>query len=343
VVHVPSALHTVRWGRLPARGATAVTTVAPGELFSLDTFSHEGALEDQGRDPLAFFAAHGIDAADVLPDLVAVAADLEHDAELDGPHFVTGPVFVTGAEPGDLLQIDVVELQRRCDYGVISDRHDKDVFAADEASRPAGSLEGLALVNTFCRVDGDVAVLDGDPRLRVPMRPFLGIIGVAANVAVEPHSAPPGLHGGNIDLRHLVAGTSLYLPVQVPGALLYAGDPHFVQGNGELASTALEAPLRATLRVHVHRGLPPLSGPVAVTPDAWMVCGLDVDLARAVRAASASAVTLLGGAGLHPDLALAWLSVAGDVEVTQVVDGVVGAHVVIPRTPGLAPLLPVGT
>ena len=93
---------------------------------------------------------------------------------------------------------------------------------------------------------------------------------------------------------------------------------------------------RTTARIH---GLGHLPGPRGVE----LLGGLDLDLARAVRAASASAVTLLGGAGLHPDLALAWLSVAGDVEVTQVVDGVVGAHIVIPRTPGLAPLLPIGT
>jgi acetamidase/formamidase len=99
-----------------------------------------------------------------------------------------------------------------------------------------------------------------------------------------------------------------------------------------LASTALEAPLRAFLRVHLHRNAPTPAGPVALTPDAWIVCGLDRDLGRAVRAASASAVTLLGGAGVSADLALAWLSVAGEVEVTQVVDGVLGAHVLIPRT-----------
>jgi acetamidase/formamidase len=337
--HVPASVATVRWGRLPARGAEAVATVAPGELFSIDTLSHEGALEDQGRDPLAFFAAHGVDAADVLADLLAVVADLAHDPRTDGPHFVTGPVRVIGAEPGDLLQIDVVELHRRCDYGVISDRHAKDVFAPDPASRPPGSLVSGELVSTFCTVDGELAALDGDPRLTVGVRPFLGIMGVAVDADEQPHSGPPGLYGGNIDLRHLVEGTSLFLPVQVPGALLYVGDPHFAQGNGELASTALEAPLRAVLRVQVHRAPPAVAAPVALTPDAWLVCGLDRDLGRAVRMASASAVALLGGAGVPADLALAWLSVAADVEVTQVVDGVLGAHVVIPRRPELA-LLP---
>lgn len=334
-LHVPASVQTVRWGRLPARGATAVAAVVPGELFSVDTLSHEGALEDQGRDPLAFFTGRGVAEAEVLRDLLAVVPELGHDPQYDGPHFVTGPVHVTGAEPGDLLQIDIVELHRRCDYGVISDRHAKDVFAADPASRPPGSLTSVELVSTFCQVDGEHATLAGDARLSVPVRPFLGIMGVAADADDEPHSGPPGSHGGNIDLRHLVAGTSLFLPVQVPGALLYVGDPHFAQGNGELASTALEAPLRAVLRVHLHRGAPVVTAPVAVTSKSWLVCGLDRDLGRAVRAASASAVRLLGGAGVPADLALAWLSVAADVEVTQVVDGVLGAHVVLPRAPDL--------
>lgn len=337
--HVPATVDTLRWGRLPSRTAAPVASVAPGELFTVDTLSHEGALEDQGRDPLAFFGSHGIAAEDVLPDLIAVAASLRRDPAVDGPHFVTGPVYVSGAEPGDLLQIDVVALDRRCDYGLISDRHTKDVFAADESTRPAGSLVGVDLVSTFCRVQHDIATLDGDARLRVAIRPFLGIVGIAPDTDTEPHSGPPGRHGGNIDLRHLLAGTSLYLPVQVPGALLYIGDPHFVQGNGELASTALEAPLRATLRVQVHRDAPLLTAPVARTPSSWIACGLDRDLGRAVRAASRSAVELLCGAGLTADLALAWLSVAGEVEVTQVVDGVLGAHVVLARDPAL-PLLP---
>ncbi|HEY3717917.1 MAG TPA: acetamidase/formamidase family protein [Jatrophihabitantaceae bacterium] len=337
--HIPSTVDTLRWGRLPARDAAAVAKVAPGETFSVDTLSHEGVLEDQGRDPLAYFRSRGVAEADVLPDLVTAIPSLSHDPAVDGPHLVTGPVFVDGAQPGDLLQVDIVGLERRTDYGVISDRHAKDVFAADESSRPAGMSSG-GLVSTFCRVEREHAVLEGDSRLRVPLAPFLGIVGVATDTPDEQHSGPPGRHGGNLDLRHLVAGTSLYLPVQVPGALLYAGDPHFVQGNGELASTALEAPLRATLRVHVHRDAPVLDAPVGVTPRAWIVCGLDRDLGRAVRAASAAAVRLLGGVGLTPDLALAWLSVAGDVEVTQVVDGVLGAHVVIPRNLDLLPEAP---
>jgi acetamidase/formamidase len=328
-LHVPSTAKTLRWGRLPSATAAPVAEVCPDTLFTVDTLSHEGALEDQGRDPAAFFSRYGVTP---LPDLLDALPHLNHDPRVDGPHLVTGPIHVDGARPGDLLQIDIVELERRTDYGVISDRHAKDVFAADPSSRPHSSLVGCDLVSTFCRVVDGLAVLDGDQRLRVPVAPFLGIVGVAPDSPDEPHSGPPGPYGGNLDLRHLVAGTSLFLPVYVPGALLYLGDPHFVQANGELASTALEAPLHATLRVVVHSGKADcITSPVARTAEHWIVCGLDRDLGRAVRSATASAIGLLGNAGVGTDLALAWLSVAGDVEVTQVVDGVLGAHIRLPR------------
>ncbi|WP_238006383.1 acetamidase/formamidase family protein [Dactylosporangium sp. AC04546] len=322
MTHIPSTADTLRWGRLPGAGADAVATVASGAVLTLDTLSHEGALPDQGGDPLAFFARHGVEP---LPDLLDVVPRLARRPD-DGPHFVTGPVRVEDAEPGDLLQVDVLALDRRADHGVITDRHAKDVFGAE---RPPGFTGPV--VSTFCRVAAGRAYLDGDPRLSVPLAPFLGIMGVAAG-AQDVHSGPPGPYGGNLDLKHLVAGTTLFLPVLAPGALFYAGDPHFAQGNGELASTALEAPLRATLRLTVHKGRFELDAPVARTPASWIVCGLDRDLGRAVRAASAAAVRLLGNDGVAPDLALAWLSVAGDVEVTQVVDGVLGAHVVLPRS-----------
>jgi acetamidase/formamidase len=314
---------TLRWGRLPSASAKPVATVSSGDVLTLDTLSHEGALEDQGRDPLKFFARHGVSP---LPDLLDAVEALPHRPD-DGPHFVTGPVLVDGAQPGDLLQVDIVSLERRADYGVITNRHAKDVFGSS-GPRPSGFTDRV--VSTFCRVVDGWAVLDGDPRLGVPLAPFLGIMGVATGE--ELHSGPPGPFGGNLDLKHLVAGSTLFLPVQVPGALFYAGDPHFAQGNGELASTALEAPLRATLRLTVRSGPFTVDAPVARTPSSWIVCGLDRDLGRAVRAAAAAAVRLLGNDDVAPDLALAWLSVAGDVEVTQVVDGVLGAHVVLPRS-----------
>ena len=102
--HVPADPKTLHWGRLPCAATAAVAHVAPGEVFTVDTLSHEGALEDQGRDPVAFFARYGIAADAVLPDLRGAVSAVPHDPRADGPHFVTGPVCVDGARAGDLVR-----------------------------------------------------------------------------------------------------------------------------------------------------------------------------------------------------------------------------------------------
>lgn len=110
-------------GTLPCQTDAPVLSIQPGESVTIDTVSHEGLLEDQGSDPVAFFAAHGVAACDVLDDAVAIAASRRRNTQTDGPHIVTGPIRVEGAAPGDLLKITVVRLQPRAAYGVISNRH----------------------------------------------------------------------------------------------------------------------------------------------------------------------------------------------------------------------------
>nr|MDT0666346.1 acetamidase/formamidase family protein [Micromonospora sp. DSM 115978] len=175
------------------------------------------------------------------------AAEVAYDPTTSGPHLVTGPVRVRGTKPGDVLRVEVVDLVRRVDYGLVTDRHAKDVFAADRAAHP---VDAPAVQWRFCTVDatapgagsstgahagtGQMATPTGRV-LRFPLAPFLGLMGVATDTDYEAHSSPPGRHGGNLDLRHTVVGAATFLPVQVDGGLLYAGDPHFAQGNGEVA------------------------------------------------------------------------------------------------------------
>jgi acetamidase/formamidase len=332
-----------------------VATIDPGDLLSIDTISHEGLLPDQGRDPVAFFGALGVKPDGVLADGIAAAAEVPHDPDpaTAGPHLVTGPVRVRGTRPGDVVRVEVVELVRRVDYGLITDRHAKDVFAADRAGAPAvqwrfctvetgngnGSSSGTDSGTDAHAGVGRMASPTGRV-LRFRLAPFLGLLGVATDTDDEAHSSPPGRHGGNLDLRHTVVGAAMFLPVQVDGALLYAGDPHFAQGNGEVASTALEASLTAVLRVDV---VPPgtaralfaaLTSPVVEDEHYWYVAGVDADLRRATRIACGQAVRMLGELhDLDATTALAFLSVAGDLEITQVVNGVVGAHMKIPKNP----------
>ena len=332
--YLPSTPGNVLWGRLPCRTDAAVLRIAPGASVTIDTVSHEGILEDQGRDPLAWFAGHGVPAASVLEDVVEIVARLRRDPAVDGPHVVTGPIHVEGARPGDLLQITVETLTPRVPYGVISNRHGRGTL-------PGELPRGEGNVSVFCPVEerpdglvGTLPVTDLGPRIvEFPLAPFLGVMGVAVNSGVRPHSVPPGAYGGNIDINLLTEGSVLYLPVQVDGALAYVGDPHFVQGDGEVALTALEASLRATLRFDlVPRAVAlaefgEVSGPL-VRAAGWLVpTGLDPDLNEAMRACVRAAISLIRARwGLDEHLAYAYLSAATDFDISQVVDLTCGVH-----------------
>ncbi|WP_129336187.1 acetamidase/formamidase family protein [Cellulomonas endophytica] len=335
VAYLASGPRTVLWGRLPCAVDAPVAHLRAGDELVVDTLSHEGLLEDQGGDPRAWFGAQGVPADNVLDDAVAVAAGLSRDPDHDGPHVVTGPVHVAGAHPGDLLAVTVLETVPRVPYGVVSNRHRRGALP-DEL--PRGERSVSVFTPVLRRADGALVgalpLVDGGERVvAFPLAPFLGIVGVAVADDERPHSVPPGPHGGNIDVNLLVAGTAVYLPVQVEGAGLYVGDPHFAQGDGEVALTALEASLRVRLRVDVVpraqalTALGELDGPVLRTPEHLVPTGLDVDLDEALRRCVRAALRLLGARyGMAEHLAYAYLSAATDFDVSQVVDVVTGVH-----------------
>ncbi|MFC9894764.1 acetamidase/formamidase family protein [Nocardia sp. NPDC127579] len=330
-IYVPADPSTVLWGRLPCARESAVATVDSGQTLLVDTISHEGILEDQGSDPLAYFGRHGVEPDQVLADAVEVTAALRRDPQA-GPHIVTGPIAVRGAKPGDLLAVRVEELTMRAPYGVISTRHGRGVLTAHS------DFDGD--YGQFCTVrrhdDGWFASMplrDGQPPTRFPLAPFLGIIGVATDTVSRVSSVPPGRHGGNIDIRRLTAGATLFLPVQVPEAQLYIGDPHFAQGNGEVALTALEAPLRARLSVEVitaaqvRAGLGRSVGPFAAAHGLLIPTGLDADLNEALSLCVGNAVELLVSLfDADPRRAYLYLSAATDFTISQAVDQVRGVH-----------------
>lgn len=332
--YVSADPRNVLWGRLPSAADAPIAVLAAGAAVVIDTVSHEGILPDQGQDPVAFFARHGVAEDAVLRDAVAIAAHVPRDEACDGPHVVTGPIRVEGAHPGDLLAITVERLEPRVPYGVISNRHGK------------GALPGILPrsgqpVSVFCPVEhrdgllvGTLPRTEGGARdVTVPLAPFLGTMGVAPASKERPHSVPPAEYGGNIDIKLLVEGATLYLPVQVEGALAYVGDPHFAQGDGEVALTALEASLRATLRFDVvprERMLAEfgeVTGPLVRTPEYLVPTGLDADLNVAMRKAVRAALSLLEARyGMEEHLAYAYLSAATDFDISQVVDQTTGVH-----------------
>ncbi|MFD6134795.1 acetamidase/formamidase family protein [Isoptericola sp. NPDC060257] len=305
--YLRSDVDDVLWGYVPSVHATAVTRVRSGRTITIDSVSHEGILEDQGRDPVAWFGERGVRRREVLDDAVAIAGGYDRtprDFDTDGPHVITGPVHVDGAEPGDVLKIETLDVVPRVPYGVISSRHGKGALALTASGAPAGitldevmppvATDGRATgvpteygnVSVLAQIRGGRATIgEGRSRVSFPLRYFFGTMGVAFSentglTAPEANSIPPTLGGGNIDISRLGAGSTFYLPVRAPGALFYVGDPHMAMGDGEVALTAMEGSLRGTFRLTVCK---PGSGdapsvaysyPFAETADAWIPIGL---------------------------------------------------------------------
>lgn len=310
--YLPSTPDAVRWGYVPAIGSTPSLRIRSGETVTIDTVSHEGILEDQGRDPVAYFGGEGVSESGVLTDAIAVARDYRRtprNFDVDGPHVITGPVHVEGAEPGDVLKVETLSALPRVPYGVVSSRHGKGALArAADGGPPPGitidevmppvATDGRATkdplrygnVSTFTAVKrgkgGAVGVMPfGRREVAFPLNPFMGTMGVAhttaaSETAPELNSIPPTLGGGNIDISLLGPGSSFYLPVKGEGALFYVGDPHLAMGDGEVALTAMEGALRATFRLTVCKsgsGSAPSVAyhyPFAETADAWVPIGL---------------------------------------------------------------------
>ena len=326
---------TVSWGWLPNADSAPVLTVPSRATVTVDALSHEGIMADQGRDPVAFLAGYGVAGDAVLRDAVEIAASDLPNGPDDGPHVVTGPVAVAGARPGDVLRVDVLDLVPRQPYGFVSSRHGLGALPGELPEGGPVHFEHVAVTAGADGLTGSIAGPAGR-RVRFPLAPFLGVMGVAPATGDRVHSVPPGDHGGNIDVKHAVAGSTLYLPVAVDGASFYLGDPHYAQGNGEVALTAVEASLRATLRLTVlsgpeaARAVGSLRTPVLETATHWLPTGLDEDLAEAMRRCTRNAVTFLAERfGLPRNTALAYLSAAADFEVTQVVDRVTGVHCLV--------------
>ena len=326
--YVESTPENVIWGELFISEDEPILQVKSGDVVTVETISHEGILPDQG-DTVEFFTSAGIDEADILPDQLAVKEQIERTAP--GPHVITGPIFVEDAEPGDVLEIKTVSIDYRVPYGVISNRHSKGALPDEYPLNDADIYTKVIPLDTEQNI-GNFRPANGRPNIDLPLEPFMGIMGVApADAEDAVNSVPPGNYGGNIDIKRLTAGSSLYLPVQVSGALFYTGDPHCAQGNGEVALTAIECSLTPTFELIVHKNKS-LESPVGETEDAWLAIGLDEDLDEAMKKAVRESLRIVNEEyGLTKQDALLFGSAAIDYEVSQVVDIVKGIHGVIPK------------
>jgi acetamidase/formamidase len=292
----------------------------------------------------------------VLNDAIAITrSDLPHDFFKDGPHIVTGPVAIQGAEPGDVLKIDVLAVTPRVPYGVISNRHGKGALPGEFPEGPKPESDASAAdpskfhnMSVFTPIRKTArgqwqGVLKNTQGAEVtfPTAPFMGVMGVAADTTELVHSVPPGAYGGNMDVKDLGAGTTVYLPVFVNGANFYTGDPHMSQGNGEVALTALEHSMRASFRITLLKKgdarIPSASGtlvkPFGETKEFWIAIGLHPDLNEAMKDAVRESVRFLSEVlGMDRAVAYAYLSAATDFNVSQVVDRTKGIHSLIRKS-----------
>ena len=309
---------TVAWGHYDASDKP-VLTIRSGDTVIIHTLltNSPAGLEKAGVAP-----------ADVEPALRAVFDGVPASARGPGGHILTGPIAIVGAEPGDTLEVRILKVDLAIPYAYNAFRYGAGFLTDDfpYARMKIVPLDAKRMVGKF------------GPGIEVPLAPFFGSMGVAPPPAFGRYdSAPPTINGGNMDDKALVAGTTLYLPVHATGALFQAGDGHAAQGNGEVDVTALETSLTGTFQFILHKKLL-TPYPRAETPTSYISMGFDDDLSNATRKALRNMIDfLVTTKGMTRDDAYMLISVAGDVEITELVDRNKGVHVVISKSLFITP------
>jgi acetamidase/formamidase len=293
--------------------AKPVLRIASGDIIDVDTLLTNSPTG---------LARAGVADQRIQPSLKAIVAEVTGDRRGPGGHILTGPVYVEGAEPGDALEVKVLSIDLAIEYGY----NGCSGFLPENCDRSLGlkiiDLDRKTMTATF------------EPGIVVPLRPFFGSMGVAPEPSAgRVSSNPPGRHAGNMDNKELVAGSTLYVPVFVPGALFEVGDGHVAQGDGEVDQTAIETSLRGRLQLTVRKGMK-LTWPRAETATDYISMAADPDLTTATKLAIQEMVDFLAASkGLSKHRAYQLVSIAGNVAITQLVDRPnVGVHVRMPKS-----------
>jgi acetamidase/formamidase len=293
--------------------AQPVLRIASGDIIDVDTLLT--------NTPQGLQRA-GVAEEKIQASLRAVVDQVTGEQRGPGGHILTGPVYVEGAQPGDVLEVAVLSIDLSLDYGY----NGCNGFLPDNCDK--------ALPAKIIALDRKKMTAEFLPGIVIPLRPFFGSMGVApAPDAGRVSSNPPGRHAGNLDNRELVAGSTLYIPVFVPGALFEVGDGHAAQGDGEVDQTAIETSLRGHLRLTVRKDMK-LAWPRAETPTDYISMATDPDLTIATRGAIQEMIDfLVAEKHLTRHQAYQLVSIAGNVAVTQLVDKPNhGVHVRLPKS-----------
>ncbi|SNS94235.1 Acetamidase/formamidase [Granulicella rosea] len=302
---------TVAWGYYSGLAKPALT-VHTGETVKMQTLSTCGSPERM--------IANGVKPEEIPPYTAAIYKEVRAEDKGPGGHILTGPVAIAEAEPGDVLEVQILKIDLDADFACNSFGLNRGFLPMEY---PYGKTKIIPLDRT--KMIGHFA-----PGIDLPLHPFFGSMGVAP-AGGKIDSAPPFAHAGNMDNKELVAGTTLYIPVAAKGALFEAGDGHAGQGNGEVDITALETYLTGTFKFIVHKEKH-LIWPRAETPDYYISMGFSKDLKEATEHALRDMIDfLMTEKHLSRDEAYMLSSVAVDLDITQLVDGNVGVHAMCPK------------
>jgi acetamidase/formamidase len=302
---------TIAYGWYDAAG-TPVLRIASGDIIDVDTLL---------TNTPAGLQRAGVPADQIQESLKAITDQVPREKRGPGGHILTGPVFVEGAEPGDALEVKILSIDLAIPYGY----NGCSGFVRENCPQPPGPAKIIQL-------DRTTMTATFAPGIVIPLRPFFGSMGVAPPPAAGRISSnPPGIHAGNLDNKALVAGTTLFIPVHATGALFEVGDGHAAQGDGEVDQTAIETSLRGRLQLTVRKGMT-LAWPRAETATDYISMGTDEDLTKATKIAIQEMIDfLVAEKKLDRTAAYQLTSIAGNVAITQLVDGKVGVHVKMPK------------
>ena len=267
-----------------------------------------------------YFESLGVPKEKIPPELFAAFEGAPGEGRDD--HTLDGPIAVRGAEIGDTVEIRIRSIELWLPIAAMS-------FRANRGSLPEDFPYSRDRVFFF---DPAQKAIEFAPGVVVPTKPFWGVIGVAPPPSMgRVPSGPPNVFGGNMDNHDLQPGTSLFLPVHAPGALISIGDGHAVQGDGEVGNSAVETSLKGEIQVVLHKGMR-TGWPRAETPTHYMTIGLNEDLNQAAKIATREMINfIVATKGLPRDDVLMLLSAAMDLHVTEIVDGTKGVHAMLPK------------
>lgn len=323
---LPATPHTVHWGYYDKSWQPALV-VKSGDIVEIEAICHQSG-----------------DAPELLMDEAITAI---YDAFPDrnmGDHIVTGPIYIEGAEPGDVLEAKILDLQPRmphgsnvlANWGELADAFDQTEYIYIYKINDDGVTASPEFMYTYpgkiekpgqIRHEHEVERITVTDAIKVPLNLHFGIAGVTPKETGKVDTTHPKYFGGNVDNKNFVAGTSMYYEVNNPGAGFYVGDSHFAQGDAELSGTAIEGSVNGRIQLILHKDMKLKENPILETDTHWMVHGFDADLDKATHQAALEGVEFLAKHyAVSRTLAYSILSVHADFHISQVANGVKGVH-----------------